>query len=983
MITLEALNDAILKDKRDVVSDFVANHEEDLKKHINSLDEKAKTILLNAFILQKKFETAALLIAAGGKLTAKNQQKYTLLTWAAHNKDLETIKFLISQKVDINGMDTKGRTVLDVVILDENSDLIPALIDLGANPYWIDQNGDTAISYARQFDYRKAAHLLEQGEAKYRKSIKNNPKEQKKLEMFKKLQDRAKTVKMLGHVMGVNTTIDIAVPGGKPYLIKSEGSYNYETATYIRHFLGKYIDRLRTQPQKTKRTSLMTTQFQTQHHARTIKHFEIIDDGFAALEEYLSCKTLRQPGLKKLLSRYNKDKKMLVLASGFKEIGWKEGHATCVYIHNGKVGYINRGPGSPSGGGNRLYELKKGNDGKPVAITLEWLNRFMQMGKLKDQESVERILSEIIDIKNPIKTFKSKKQLHGNCAMASKKSAIENMLYALGVSEKLEETKIQDAKTQAEAKAKAEPDKKTEDEAKTKAEQDKKMEEEERYRAEKEYKASTAGIRDIFAEELSQEIEKAVQDGTENDKQFYRSICVSALIEHSGAESKRETRLPGKPNIELDRALLLLKAFDLDSVKKIHQALGVKNISLLLNAVTNQHQGLIEFLLKANLFSARDLVKELSFLEGSAQLDEKIINVYHQAIREGINVDQLYAESIKAGDFRGANSLMPPVSPTPQNLSGLVTAFYKRYEDTLTNRLNNPTLPICHAFLEKILPLIKRFSDAERQSIFEDLSEKDIPIGNMAAYTNHDAMFQLYLQSTQSTKSTEAVVGTMFRDANPEDMKTLLDFIGKQKIEMQQVGKIIIQNKNLDALNVFLETEEISDPTVVRRVIQMLTKSNKPILSDTRDKEGDTALMIALKKGYYGIAKFLLENKELPFNPHLAHPEEGYSAVSITGLLVDPAGIKLFLDHGVDITELDETGHSALSNAIASSNFPVLYTILAAKPELLGPILKEDTTLISQAAESNEPDAKRLTELFHQLGVDAQKPDSRSGTRFI
>lgn len=995
MLTLEALNEAILKDKRDVIADAVANHENDLKQHINSLDAKGKTVLLNAVLHQKKFETAALLIAAGADTNSKNKKKYSLLTWAAHKKDLETIKFLISQKVDINGMDANGRTVLDVAIVDENPDLIPEFIKLGANPFWIDRNGDTAIAYARQFDYRKAVHLLEKGQEEYRKSIQNNSKSQKQLDIFLKLQDRAKTVKMLGHVMGVNTTIDIALPGGNPYPIKSEGSYNYESATYLRHYLQKYIERLRTQPQKTKRTSLMTTQFQTQHHARTIRHFEVIHEGFAALEEYLSCKVPRQRGLEKLLSRYNTDKKMLVLGSGFKEIGWKEGHATCIYIYNGKLGYINRGPGSPAGGGNRLYELKKDKDGSPVPITLEWLNRFMQLGPLKDQESIERVLSEIIDISKPIKTFKTKKQLHGNCTMASKKSAMENMLYTLG----MEETKA-----------------KSEGEAEAEGVEDRKIEEEEPFRSEKEYKASTAGIRDIFTEELSQKIAEAVKNGTENDIQFYRTICVSMLAEHSGAASKRETRLPGKHNIELDRAFLVLQAFDSDSVKKIYQALDAKNTSIFLNAVMNQHHELIKLLLRSDVFTARDIVKELCFLEDSPQTDEKIINLYHQAVRKGINADQLFAESIKAGDFRGANCLIPPVSPTPQNLLGLFTAYHKRYEDTLVHTSNNSTLSICHGFLEKVLPYIKRFSDSERQSFFETILDKDIPIGTMAAFTNHEAMFHLYLQSISSGNSRDAIlktIGTMIRDARPEDMKSLLEFMARQKIEMQEVGKIILQNKNIEALNVFLESEAINEPASIRRVIQMLTKSKKVIQSDTSDTEGDTALMIALKKGYFNIAKFLLENKEHPFNPHLANSEEGYSAVSIAGSLVDPAGIKLFLDHDVDITEVDETGHSALSNAIASSNFAVLYTILAAKPELLGAILTEDrrlgaggsgdrgdrgdnsgrsdssdrsdsiTSIISKAAESEEPEAKRLSELFHQLGVGVEKPRSRDGTRLV
>ncbi len=105
-------------------------------------------------------------------LEYSNTKGYSLLMIAVYNKQLPMVEYLLSQKVDVNGMDNSGNTALMGAAFQGYKEIAALLL---CNNAAIDQqnyNGATALHFAATFDQREVVQLLL--EAGANKEVKNN-----------------------------------------------------------------------------------------------------------------------------------------------------------------------------------------------------------------------------------------------------------------------------------------------------------------------------------------------------------------------------------------------------------------------------------------------------------------------------------------------------------------------------------------------------------------------------------------------------------------------------------------------------------------------------------------------------------------------------------------------------------------------------------------------------------------------------------------
>jgi len=106
-----------------------------------------------------------LTLAAGADLKSTNRYGGTGLIPACHYGHLETVKLLLTTKIDVNHVNNLGWTaLLEAVILGDGGpayiEIVRLLLAHGANPRIADRDGVTALQHARARNLAKIEQLL-------------------------------------------------------------------------------------------------------------------------------------------------------------------------------------------------------------------------------------------------------------------------------------------------------------------------------------------------------------------------------------------------------------------------------------------------------------------------------------------------------------------------------------------------------------------------------------------------------------------------------------------------------------------------------------------------------------------------------------------------------------------------------------------------------------------------------------------------------
>lgn len=102
------------------------------------------------------------LLAEGAKLDAKDVNGRTALMYASSGPFEEAVAFLLKQGAEVNTQGTlEGFTALMTAASEGLVEIVRLLLVNGADPSLVDQDGDTAMSFAQQNGHAEVLALLE------------------------------------------------------------------------------------------------------------------------------------------------------------------------------------------------------------------------------------------------------------------------------------------------------------------------------------------------------------------------------------------------------------------------------------------------------------------------------------------------------------------------------------------------------------------------------------------------------------------------------------------------------------------------------------------------------------------------------------------------------------------------------------------------------------------------------------------------------
>ncbi len=113
-----------------------------------------------------KLEILKMTVAAGADLDSLNRYGGTALTPAAHHGHVEVVRYLLTTDLNIDQVNNLGWTaLLEAVVLGDGGPtyqrIVRLLVDAGAELSIRDNNGNTALDYARARGYSEIISILE------------------------------------------------------------------------------------------------------------------------------------------------------------------------------------------------------------------------------------------------------------------------------------------------------------------------------------------------------------------------------------------------------------------------------------------------------------------------------------------------------------------------------------------------------------------------------------------------------------------------------------------------------------------------------------------------------------------------------------------------------------------------------------------------------------------------------------------------------
>lgn len=118
--------------------------------------DTSQTQLVRAVAAGDRFETQKIL--SQGKLDSRDLGQ--ALVWAGAERDINTVRALLSAGANVNAQDHKGNTALMAAAAYNNVRVVKVLLDAGADRTIKNKNGETALSIASNTKYAEVVQLL-------------------------------------------------------------------------------------------------------------------------------------------------------------------------------------------------------------------------------------------------------------------------------------------------------------------------------------------------------------------------------------------------------------------------------------------------------------------------------------------------------------------------------------------------------------------------------------------------------------------------------------------------------------------------------------------------------------------------------------------------------------------------------------------------------------------------------------------------------
>ena len=116
-----------------------------------------------------KIDTVKVLVDAGAKVNAHNELKRTALMMASSGPFVETVRYLLKKGADVNAVDShESWSALMLAASEGQPEVCEVLLKAGANPTLVDDDGDTAASFAKKKGHSALVKTLEAAAADYK-----------------------------------------------------------------------------------------------------------------------------------------------------------------------------------------------------------------------------------------------------------------------------------------------------------------------------------------------------------------------------------------------------------------------------------------------------------------------------------------------------------------------------------------------------------------------------------------------------------------------------------------------------------------------------------------------------------------------------------------------------------------------------------------------------------------------------------------------
>lgn len=310
-------------------------------------------------------------------------------------KILKMIQTLIGLGLDINGVNKSGLTPLMVAMENNDLDMVDCLLHCGANPGILDKARETFLEYGNQ-----------QSSDEFKKILRKNGLSTNTLNTISE-------VKNFGHILGIGTFLKLG------YHLGYGGIVNVPMDRK-----GKTIIPVYTEQTSSQHGFSMAQEVALKFQEKTkSRDFAMITKAYKRKEKLYENTDSFHKFNQKLDSSFNKYKngELIIIDPSF------PGHGIGMAIYKDKLIYTDRFPFT----GGKVTKCTK------VFQLDEKINKTMFKHLLKlsvystDQQSLNDLLSAVVDLKKPIAQFGDPMQAHGTCVYSNPRSNIEGILTVL------------------------------------------------------------------------------------------------------------------------------------------------------------------------------------------------------------------------------------------------------------------------------------------------------------------------------------------------------------------------------------------------------------------------------------------------------------------------------------------------------------------------------------------------------------------------
>ena len=266
-----------------------------------------------------------------------------------------------------------------------------------------------------------------------------------------------------------------------------------------------------------------------------------------------------------LLARHQQGKPTLLRAEF-------PGHAFGVIIYKDFLAIVNRGDGKL----NKGISYFKIPDSKKILINAEFIKNLKQ----KSKSGLMGLLGRVVDLNNPLFTEQVKDQRHGTCAFVNiYKSSMLAALYFMIQEDFLKNTQLLSSLGLDQS-----------------VEFNMKLVPAIQKNAFPVYKRLTTLMRDAWVGFLVSLYKQSLNN---NEKQFIFSLLQSIVVEHHRNSD------PKKNKIVLERIFMIVKALELDDLRKLLLNLSKGNLYLFSLAMDSDHSNLATFLSDPSIYDSK------------------------------------------------------------------------------------------------------------------------------------------------------------------------------------------------------------------------------------------------------------------------------------------------------------------------------------------------------------------------------------------